>query len=300
MPMENQGTSRPLVDYIAQTFVIAYKEPTEQLTNTLEQFGCDCTVLRQVHQPGYETYSPSFLCLLNHRSAWELALRSKRPTLIVEADFVPVANFAQLPPPFDPTDDSVGIAWLYTCAAQIYNVSKPGSKSASKPGSKSVSNKTNVLAQGYSTSMVAYVVNAKSARQLIELAAQVEKDPGPRQYSPWDSGIEYYLRDLGMHNYVPFRNYGEHGGLPNPEHGRNRLSKAHRADVLYGKLAFAPMYASEHGKLSRWMWWKVRAYARVKGLGRLLLLKYLRGEVVKKSRQGWALVRFAIARHLTL
>ena len=300
MPMENQGTSRPLVDYIAQTFVIAYKEPTEQLTNTLEQFGCDCTVLRQVHQPGYETYSPSFLCLLNHRSAWELALRSKRPTLIVEADFVPVANFAQLPPPFDPTDESVVIAWLYTCAAHIFNVSKPGSKSASKPGSKSVSNKTNVLAQGYSTSMVAYVVNAKSARQLIELAAQVEKDPGPRQYSPWDSGIEYYLRDLGMHNYVPFRNYGEHGGLPNPEHGRNRLSKAHRADVLYGKLAFAPMYASEHGKLSRWMWWKVRAYARVKGLGRLLLLKYLRGEVVKKSRQGWALVRFAIARHLTL
>lgn len=282
------GTSTTLVKCIAQTLIIAYKEPTEQLVGTLQQFGCDCTVLRQQHQPGYETYSPSFLCLLNHRSAWELALRSQKPTLIVEADFVPVSNFAQLPPPFDLTDEDLGIAWLYTCAAQIYNVAK------------SVSNNTNIYAQGYSTSMVAYVINAKSARLLIELAAQIEKDPGPRHYSAWDSGIEYYLRDLGLHNYVPFRNYGEHGGLPNPEHGRNRLSKAHRADVLYGKLAFAPMYASEQGKLSRWMWFKVRAYARIKGIGRLLLLKYLRGEVVRKSRQQGALIWFAIARHLTL
>lgn len=286
--MTNPGTSTALVDCIDQTLVIAYKEPTEQLTSVLQQIGCDCTVLRQVHQPGYETYSPSFLCLLNHRSAWELALRSQQPTLIVEADFVPVKNFAQLPPPFDPDDDALGIAWLYTCAAQIYNVSKY------------VSNNTDAWAQGYSTSMVAYVVNAKSAQLLIQLAAQIEKDPGPRQYSAWDSGIEYYLRDLGLHNYVPFRNYGEHGGLPNPEHGRNRLSKVHRADVLYGKLAFAPMYASEQGKLSRWMWLKVRAYARVKGLGRLLLLKYLRGEVVRKSRQKWALIWFAISRQLTL
>ncbi|MGD1896541.1 MAG: LPS biosynthesis glycosyltransferase [Phormidesmis sp.] len=279
--MQNQETSATLVDCVAQTFVIAYKEPTEQLTTTLSKFGCDCSVLRQVHQPGYETYSPSFLCLLNHRSAWELALRSDKPTLIVEADFVPVSNFGQLPPPFDPADEALGIAWLYTCAAQVYNVSDAG------------------WAQGYSTSMVAYVVTARSARLLIDLAAQVEKDPGPRTYSPWDSGIEYYLRDLGLHNYVPFRNYGEHGGLPNPEHGKNNLSKAHRAEVLYGKLAFAPMYAAVEGRVRRWQWWKARSYARVKGLGRLLLMKYLRAEVIRKSNQAGRLVRFAIARHLT-
>ncbi len=270
-----------LIDCIAQTFIIAYKEPTEQLTATLSDYGCQCTVLRQVHQPGYETYSPSFLCLLNHRSAWELALRSEKPTLIVEADFVPVKNFAELPPPFNPADDKIGIAWLYTCAAQVYNVS-------------------DTYAQGYSTSMVAYVVTAQSARLLIDLAAQVEKDPGPRAYSPWDSGIEYYLRDKNLHNYVPFRNYGEHGGLPNPEHGRNKLSKAHRADVLYGKLAFAPMYAEVGGQVNRWAWMKGRAYGRIKGFGRLLLLKYLRGEVVKKSAQGSDLVKWAIARQITL
>lgn len=279
--MQNVGTLGKLVDCISQTFVIAYKEPTEQLTSVLTQAGCDCTILRQVHQPGYETYSPSFLCLLNHRGAWELALRSQKPTLIVEADFVPVSNFATLPPPFDPTDTEMGIAWLYTCAAQVYSVSDG-------------------FAQGYSTSMVAYVVTAKSARLLIDLAAQIEKTPGPRAYSPWDSGIEYYLRDRGLHNYVPFRNYGEHGGRPNPEHGRNRLSKAHRADVLYGKLTFAPMYAEISGRVSRWQWLKGRAYGRAKGVGRLLLMKYLRSKVVKKSAQGKRLVGWAIARQLTL
>lgn len=279
MPKENRQPR--LVDCIDQTFAIAYKEPTEQLTQTLTEAGCHCNVLRQVHQPGYETYSPSFLCLLNHRSAWELALRSTKPTLIVEADFVPVQNFAELPPPFDPEDEDMGIAWLYTCAAQVYNVTE-------KAGDR--------FAQGYSTSMVAYVVTAKSARLLIALAAQVEKEPGPREYSPWDSGIEYYLRDRGLHNYVPFQNYGEHGGVPNPEHGRNRLSKAHRADVLYGKLAFAPMYACDGGAVNRWAWLKGRAYGRIKGLGRLLLLKYLRGEVVRKSAQRFALMRWAIAR----
>lgn len=279
--MQNSGTFGNLVDCISQTFVIAYKEPTEQLTATLTQAGCDCTVLRQVHQPGYETYSPSFLCLLNHRNAWELALRSQKPTLIVEADFVPVKNFAELPPPFDPTDTEMGIAWLYTCAAQIYTVSSG-------------------FGQGYSTSMVAYVVTAKSARLLIELAAQVEKTPGPRAYSPWDSGVEYYLRDRQLHNYVPFRNYGEHGGRPNPEHGKNKLSKAHRADVLYGKLAFAPMYAEISGRVNRWQWLKGRAYGRIKGVGRLLLMKYLRPEVVKKSSQGNRLVWWAIARQLSL
>ncbi len=274
-----------LVDCIAQTFVIAYKEPTEQLTQTLTGAGCSCTVLRQVHQPGYETYSPSFLCLLNHRNAWELALRSQKPTLIVEADFVPVEKFAELAPPFDPNDAELGIAWLYTCAAQIYNVTNQGSLR---------------FGLGYSTSMVAYVVTAKSARSLIELAAQVEKDPGPTAYSPWDSGIEYYLRDKGARNYVPFRNYGEHGGLPNLEHQQNKLSKAHRADVLYGRLAFAPMYAEVNGQVNRWRWMKERAYGRIKGFGRLLLLKYLRGEVVRKSAQGGELVRWAIARQLTL
>ncbi len=58
--MQNEGTQNRLVDCVGQTFVIAYKEPTEQITAMLTGAGFDCSVLRQVQQSGYETYSPSF------------------------------------------------------------------------------------------------------------------------------------------------------------------------------------------------------------------------------------------------
>lgn len=274
-----------LIDCIGQTFILAYREPTDRLTAALDQSGCRSEVLRQIHQPGYEAYSRSYLCLLNHCQAWKRALQSDQPTLIVEADFVPVMGFGLLPPPFDPADPDLGMAWLYTCAPQVYSITERG------------------YALGYSTSMVAYVITARSAQLLLDLAQVVERDPGPTAYSPWDSGIDYYLRDRGLHNYVPFRNYGEHGGLPNPEHQANRLSKAHRADVLYGRLAFAPLYAQAEATQTDWhsigRRWKERGYGRIKGLGRLLLGKYLRGPVLKSSGQPIRLLRFAIGRHLT-
>lgn len=262
-----------LVDSIDKTFVLAYQENTEQLKSFLKKTGCQVEVLRQVHRAEYKTYSRSYLCLLSHRKAWERALLSDQPTLIVEADFVPVANFGQLSPPFDPTDEQLGIAWLYTCAPQIYTITEKG------------------YAEGYSTSMVAYVVTQQSAWKLIELAEQVKVDSGPETYTPWDSGIEYYLRDRNFHNYVPWRNYGEHGGIPNPEHRQNNLSTTHRADVLYGPLAFEPPYGQPL---------KERAYGRIKGLGRLLLNKYLRGPVLRDSEHPMRLLKFAIGRQLTL
>ena len=262
-----------LVSHIGQTFILAYQENTDRLAAWLGHAGCQVEVLRQIHRPDYRRYSRSYLCLLNHRKAWERALLSERPTLVVEADFVPVANFAQLPPPYPPDDDHLGIAWLYTCAAQIYTITDRG------------------YAEGYSTAMVAYVVTPQSAWRLIELAESVKDRPGPETYTPWDSGIEYYLRDRRFHNYVPWRNYGEHGGIPNPEHQQNNLSTAHRADVLYGPLAFEPPYGDVLQQ---------RAYGRIKGLGRLLLNKYLRGPVLRGSTHPARLLRFAIGRQLTL
>lgn len=269
------ATAMRLVDCVGQTLVLAYRENTDPLVAALSEAGCQCTVLRQEHQPAYAAYARSYLCLLNHRRAWAQAQQSDQPTLIVEADFVPVANLGELPPPFDPQRDDLGIAWLYTCAAQIYEISARG------------------YAQGYSTAMVAYVVTAQSAQLLMDLADGIATDPGPTAYSPWDSGIEYYLRDLNLINYVPWRNYGEHGGLPNPEHRENRLSATHRADVLYGPLAFAPAYGQAEAVV------RARSYARVKGLGRLLLNKYLRWPVLSGSVQPLALLKFALGRQLT-
>lgn len=283
-PALNPGKGRSrLIDCIGQTLILAYKEDTSVLETTLQGVGCRCTVLRQVHQPGQAQYSRSFLCLLNHRQAWEKARQATAPTLIVEADFVPVRNFGQLPPSFDPSDPNLGIAWLYTCAPQVYRVTPTG------------------YAVGYSTAMVAYVITPRSAQCLIDLADEIAQEPGPCAYSPWDSGIDYYLRDRGFIDYVPFRNYGEHGGVPNPEHRQNRLSVTHRADVLYGPLSFRPPYAqSETGANAAWEYLKGRIYGRVKGLGRFLLGKYLRVPVLISAERPLPVAWFALRRQLTL
>ncbi|ERT03851.1 hypothetical protein M595_6208, partial [Lyngbya aestuarii BL J] len=194
------STAISLADSLEKTFIIAYKENTDTLESALKKSGFDCEVLRQKHQPEYKDYSPSYLCLLNHRQAWEIAINQSKPTLIVEADFVPVVEMGKLPLPFNPIQENVGISWLYTCAPQIYSVSPEG------------------YAEGFSTAMVAYIVTPAAAKCLLELEAEIRENPGPKAYSSWDSTIDKFWRQRKLENYVPFRNYGEHGGKPNLEH----------------------------------------------------------------------------------
>ncbi|NER78464.1 MAG: LPS biosynthesis glycosyltransferase [Leptolyngbya sp. SIO1D8] len=275
--------SQRLVDHIGQGFIIACQEDTTALEVALRHSGVTCEVLRQQVRPEQADYSRSFLCLLNHRRAWERASCASMPTLIVEADFVPVTNFGKLPVSFAPDNSNLGIAWLYTCAPQVYRIVQGG------------------YATGYSTSMVAYVVSPRSAQFLIQVAEQVAQNPGPREYTPWDSGLDYSLRDHGFTNYVPFRNYGEHGGLPNPEHRQNELSTTHRADVLYGSLSFQPFYAQTQmaGQFNWWKYAKERSYGRIKGIGRFLLGKYLRLPVLRSAEHPLPLAWFALRRQLT-
>lgn len=234
-------------------------------------------VLRQKHLPEYQNYSSSYLCLLNHKQAWEQAAKLEKLTLIVEADFVPVLGLGKLPIPFNSGDRNMGVAWLYTCAPQIYSVSEDG------------------YAQGFSTSTVAYLITPLSAKYLIELATEITEKIGATNYSTWDSTVDSFLRHRKLKNYVPFRNYGEHGGVPNPEHSKNGLSSTHRADILYGNLAFMPLYTTEY----RQNYLMVRLKARLKGLIRLLLGKYLRLAIIKGSSVPHRLLGFAVRRQLS-
>jgi len=272
--------SNSLIDYVKQVFIIAYKEPTEALESCFREEGFNCEVLRQKHLEEYKGYSNSYLCLLNHCQAWQRIIQENKPTLIIEADFVPVVGISQLPLPFNPSKKDVGIAWLYTCAPQVYYVSPEG------------------FATGFSTSAVAYIVTPEAAKVLITLEEKIRQNPGPKSYSSWDSTIDNLLREQKLKNYLPFRCYGEHGGLPNLEHYRNNLSKSHRADVLYGSLAFLPIYAQ--GKNSTWLafWWE-RLQARIKGIGRLLAGKYLRLATLRRNNYSCRFLSFAIFRHLT-
>lgn len=273
-------TSNWMIDCVGKTFIIAYKEDTQKLESVLNSEGLDCQVMRQQYSPEYKDYSPSYLTLLNHKSVWKIAKNETKPTLIVEADFVPVIGIGHLPFPFDTTQSDVGVSWLYTCAPQLYTVTVDG------------------YSQGFSVSCVAYIVTPKAAEYLLELASKIKENPGPKNYSSWDSEIDTFLFNRGLKNYIPFRNYGEHGGKPNLEHYEQGLSKVHRADVLYGKLAFMPPYLEDETN-SNFKLLLSRIKARMKGIARLALGKFLRIPVVKGSSHPIRLISFALRRQLT-
>jgi GR25 family glycosyltransferase involved in LPS biosynthesis len=277
---EEEQSLNILVNHIGKVFIIAYKESTQLLEASLTKEGFNCQVLRQQHKSEYKNYSPSYLCLLNHTEAWKIAAEENQPTLIVEADFVPVIGFGQLPLPFNPKQENVGISWLYTCASQVYSVSEEG------------------YINGFSVSSVASIVTPKAAQCLLELQKQIEENPGPTAYSSWDSNIDSFLRAKQLKNYIGFRNYGEHGGLPNLEHHKNNLSKTHRADVLYNKLAFMPMYITNE-KYKYLQLFLARIKARLKGLARLFLGKFLRISVIKGSSVPFRLIGVAIKRQFS-
>ncbi|HAX77741.1 MAG TPA: LPS biosynthesis glycosyltransferase [Cyanobacteria bacterium UBA11372] len=270
-----------LVDCLSKVLIIACKESTDLLEEVLTKEGFHVEVLRQEHKPEYQNFSRSYLCLMNHRRAWEQAATASKPTLIIEADFVPVVGFGQLPLPFNPSQNNVGISWLYTCAPQVYSVSAEG------------------YAEGFSASTVAYIITPQGAKCLIDLAEETREKKGAEVYSAWDSGVDNFLRAKKLKNYIPFRNYGEHGGLPNLEHYKNGLSKTHRADVLYGKLAFLPLYAAaEKGEYLKLL--SARFEARLKGIARLATGKFLRIRVLQGSKFPARMLSFAIRRQLSM
>ncbi|RCJ42212.1 LPS biosynthesis glycosyltransferase [Nostoc minutum NIES-26] len=270
-----------LVNCISRVLIIAYQESTQQLEEVLTQEKLQYEVLRQGNKPEFQHFSRSYLCLMNHRRAWAKAAQEDRPTIIIEADFVPVVNFGKLPLPFNSNQTDVGVSWLYTCAPQVYHVSVDG------------------YAEGFSTSTVAYTVTSKSARYLIELAEEVREKVGAANYSTWDSTVDSFLRHRKLKNYIVWRNYGEHGGLPNPEHYQNKLSRTHRADVLYGKLTFTPLYAA-HARSRKLKLLTVRLKARLKGIARLVTGRFLRVKVIRGSSVPVRLISFAILRQLSL
>ena len=270
-----------LIDGIGKAFIVTHNEPTQLLEEFLTKEGFQWEILRQKKQREYQNYSQSYLCLLNHRQTWEKAFQERKPTLIIEADFVPVIGFAKLPLPFAPCQKNVGVSWLYTCAAQVYGISNEG------------------YAEGFSVSTVAYIVTPQAAKCLLELEEKIRGNPGPTVYSTWDSTLDRFLRAKQFQNYITFRNYGEHGGNPNPEHKKHGLSRTHRADVLQSKLAFTPLYAAE-GPMTQLKLLSVRIKARMKGIARLALGKFLKVHSLKRSHKPVRLLSFAIRRQLTL
>ncbi len=263
-------------DAVDKAYIICHSSSTEELSKSLTKNNLDVEELRQKPKKSWNKYSNIYKCLLNHERAWKKALNNEF-TLIVEEDFVPVSNFGDFSLPFDPKKD-FGICWIYYCGPRIYSASDTG------------------YIEGGATSLVAYIINKKSAALLIEFAKKMKKTMKGKYY-PFDSDIDGYFIKKGLKNYIAFRNYGEHGGLPNPEHRQNKTGNQgiHRADVLAGKLDFMPLY-SKHNII---IYIVVRIKARIKGLVRLFSGRYLRPKIFCSSSFPLRLLKCAIKRHLT-
>ena len=88
----------PLRKLIKRTIILAYREDTSQLENTLRAAGLDPVIQRRTYTPTEQTYSRTIRCLLNHTDAWRAAAAATDGyTLILEADFVPCRDFTTLP-----------------------------------------------------------------------------------------------------------------------------------------------------------------------------------------------------------
>ncbi|MCF8534254.1 MAG: hypothetical protein K9G48_14700, partial [Reyranella sp.] len=116
---------------------------------------------------------------------------------------------------------------------------------------------------------VAYIVNATVAKILLEYFEYASSEYDLTHYFSFEAYLQWYVMGKGAAAYMPWRHYGEHGGLPNMEHaaiGKLSHGGEHRADNLMGALRFLPLYA--RGSIVRFH--LMRAKWRLLGIGRLM------------------------------
>jgi hypothetical protein len=254
--------------------IVAHTEDTSALRTSLVAEGFSVEEVRGPYTSEQVSYSWSMKALVNHANAWRIAAGRDLPTIIVEADFVPVKGFGDLPAPIpaDKTTDS--IAYLYSVGPEVWDLTESH------------------FARGHGGGSVASMIPPRVAELLLDyFKHEVEANPDG-EYRTWDSGMGYWLLEKGIETYIPYRHYGEHGGIGNPEHRQFGLGREHRADTLEERLAFLPNYAQ--GSALRF--WSIRASARLWGMLRLISGRFLTWHDLKRSEDRTKFLRFAAGR----
>lgn len=257
-------------------FIARYLEDVSALQVALESEGFKVDATPMQYTETEEALTGQAKCLLTHRRLWQRCAERSGYSIVAEADFVPVSGFGRLPLPFDPGLHPSAFAWLYAASPTLYRGDAD----------------SGII--GDSSGTVCYLLDSQGAKALLDLF-DTELRHTLHVYTTWDGMIGPYLRrERGIPTFVPFRQAGEHGGLPNPEHKRFRRMPPHRADVLYGRLAFLPSYAQGSSILSA----AVRARAKLKGLGRLVVGRTVRWNILKLP-WGRTLLAYATRRLLS-
>lgn len=258
-------------------YIINHNEDIAQLTRSLLQQGFQVHSIRTTYTAKEERFSASQRALINHAKAWETIAKQPHHAVVVEADFVPVQHFGQLPLPAPENQLTSSFSYLYSVAPEFWDLSPNAG-----------------CMRGHAGGMVAYALSSLVATKLLEFHQQ-HQQISDGTYTTWDAGLGYWLKDRGIQSYIPFRQYGEHGGCGNPEHARAGLRATDHADVLMGPLSFLPAYANG----SHYRFLKTRLLARTWGWGRLLLGRALSWRNMRRTRP-LAMVGFAAGRLLAL
>jgi hypothetical protein len=233
--------------------VIAYREDVRQLVSMLVGQGFDVRVQRGKYSDEETQYSRSCRCLMNHAAAWRaIAAGTDQLTIVVEADFVPCRRFADLRAPF-PVRRRPLFAWLYSAGSILYGIDQEG------------------FPYGHGNTTVAYVLSREAAAALQEFYEEEIARTNLRNYISWEKRLGKFLRRRkDILNHIPMRQFGEHGGLPNPEHKQNGKRDWHQADMLAGPLAFQPLYASNN----RIRYRAIRLRGWLRGWFRVMTLRF--------------------------
>ncbi|OFW97524.1 MAG: hypothetical protein A3D94_14645 [Alphaproteobacteria bacterium RIFCSPHIGHO2_12_FULL_66_14] len=237
--------------------VLAYREDVQPLMAALEKERLPASVQRIEYSNEELTYARSSRLLLNHRLAWEKAAALPGYTLICESDFVPCRGMGGFPV-FWPVTNARAWGYLYQGSPRLLALSE------GQP----------VHLRAHVSATVAYVINATVAKILLEYFNHVSATYGLTHYFSFEAFLQWFVTGKGGAAYMPWRHYGEHGGLPNAEHasiGKLRHGGEHHADNLMAGLHFLPQYARQ----STVRFLLVRAKWRLLGIGRLLFGRWI-------------------------
>src|SRR5262249_51404342 len=187
--------------------IVAYKEDTAPLRKALLAEGFSVDEGRGPYTSEQLEFSAIMRALVNHANAWRIAADRDRPTIIVDADFVPVKGFGDLPAPVPAGKLGNSLAYLYSVAPQIWDLAGMN------------------VARGHGGGTVALLIPPRVALLLLQFFDEELKANPLGGYSPFDAKIGYWLKDRGVESFIPYRHYGEHGGIGNPEHVAARLGR---------------------------------------------------------------------------
>jgi hypothetical protein len=247
---------KSLREVIDKVIVVAYREDVTDLVSSFEFEGFKVEVSRPDYSAEEMIYTKNSRTFLNHRNAWKRALDSRSYTLICEADFVPCRGIGDFEV-FWPIEKACAWGYLYQGSPRLLALV------GDRP-----------FLRGHTAPLVSYVVNRNVASLMLKFFEIEKKTYDFRSYFAFDAHLQWCVMGLGAEAYIPMHHYGEHGGLPNPEHGRlGALPRDgyHHADNLMNSLHFLPQYAN--GNYLSYL--RVRLGARLFGFGRLCMGRWI-------------------------